>query len=277
MKGLYLYCLRERTENPEPIGVPGIDGSNTVRLFPFRALDAVVSEVPLDEFASEEIQKRAREDIDWIKEKSLAHQSVITESSHVSGRTVCVIPMRFGAIYKSSANLEQALTDSYASLCGLLEELRGKQEWSVKIYLTDPNALDAAVCQANESILQRKEEMAGLPEGLAFFMEQELEEAIGRERKREIQRLREETFLSLAGVTSDARAMEVLGKELTGRNAPMVFNAACLVEGNALAGFRDAVAGQKEALRPKGLSLECTGPLPPFSFSSLEKKNEHTS
>ncbi len=269
MRGLYLYCLRERTESPEPLEVPGIDRENTVRLFPFRELEAVVSEVSVDEFASQEVQRKAREDINWIKEKSLAHQRVIVESSQVAGRTVSVIPMGFGTIYKSPENLKKALSDNYASMRRLLGELRGKQEWSVKVYLADRNALDAAVCQENQSIRQKKEEIKRLPEGLAFFEEQEIGEAIARERKREIQRLCEEVSDSLAGVASDSRRMGLLGKELTGRSEPMAFNVAYLVQESVLLAFQNAVTKQIEALSPKGLSLECTGPLPPFSFTTL--------
>lgn len=269
MRGFYLYCLREQTGTAEPVGVPGVDGENTVRLFPFRELEAIVSEVSVDEFASEEVQRKAREDIDWIKEKSLAHQRVIVESAQAAGRNVCVIPMRFGAIYKSRDNLKKALSENYGSMCRLLEELRGKQEWSVKVYLVDRNALDTALCRVNRSIQLKKEEIERQPEGLAFFMEQELEEAIARERETAIQRLCEEVSHSLAGVASASRQMELLGKELTGRGQPMVFNAAYLVEDNMLLAFQDGVASQEEALRPEGLRLECTGPLPPFSFTTL--------
>jgi len=269
VRGFYLYCLRDQTGTAEPVEVPGVDGENTVRLFPFRELEAVVSEVSVDEFASEEVQRKARDDIDWIKEKSLAHQRVIVESSQVAGRTVSVIPMRFGTIYKSLENLKQALCDNYASMRRLLEELRGKQEWSVKVYLADRNALDAAVCQENRSIRQKKEEIERLPEGLAFFEEQEIGEAIARERKGEIQRLCEGVSDSLAGVASDSRRMGLLGKELTGRSEPMVFNVAYLVQQSVLPAFQNAVSEQIEALSPKGLSLECTGPLPPFSFTTL--------
>lgn len=271
MRGLYLYCLRERTESPEPIEVPAIDGKETVHLFPFRELEAVVSEVSVDEFASEEVQRKARDDIDWIKEKSLAHQRVIVESSQVAARTVCVIPMRFGTIYKSPENLEQALSDKYASMRWLLGELRGKQEWSVKMYLADRNALDAAVCRENQSIRQKKEGIDRLPEGLAFFEEQQLGEAIARQRKGEIERLGQEVSDSLARVASDSRRMGLLGNELTCRSEPMVFNMAYLVQESALPAFQNAVSEQIEALSPKGLSLECTGPLPPFSFSTVEK------
>jgi hypothetical protein len=63
--------------------------------------------------------------------------------------------------------------------------------------------------------------------------------------------------------------MGLLGKELTGRSEPMVFNVAYLVQQSVLPAFQNAVSEQIEALSPKGLSLECTGPLPPFSFTTL--------
>jgi hypothetical protein len=70
-------------------------------------------------------------------------------------------------------------------------------------------------------------------------------------------------------VASDSRRMELLGRELTGRREPMVFNMACLVQESTFPAFQNVVNKQIEALSPKGLSLECTGPLPPFSFTNL--------
>lgn len=270
MQGIYLYCIRGQPDESEPVDICGVNGEQSVRLFPFRQLEAVISEVALDKFASDEVQRKAKEDLDWIKEKSLAHQRVIQESAQVAGRPVCVIPMRFGTIFRNSGSLEEMLSDNHEALCDLIERLHGKQEWSVKVYRTDQEALDAAISEASPKIQAKKEEIDGQPEGMAFFMEQELEEIIAREREKETNRICEEIFHSLEARAADGRRRETLARELTGRTAPMIFNAAYLVLNDELSDFRDVVGSLKEELILKGLSLECTGPLPPFSFSEIE-------
>ena len=46
MDGLYLYCIREKTDTP-CFSTKGIDEKEEVFVIPFRELEAVVSKVPL--------------------------------------------------------------------------------------------------------------------------------------------------------------------------------------------------------------------------------------
>ena len=80
MQGLYLYCIRKITQGAPEISTKGIDGKGEVFNIAYRGIEAVVSKVSLEEFASEEIQKKGREDLNWIKEKALIHESVIEEA-----------------------------------------------------------------------------------------------------------------------------------------------------------------------------------------------------
>ena len=45
MEGLYLYCIREKTENTPAISTKGIDGKGEIYALPFRKLEAIVSKV----------------------------------------------------------------------------------------------------------------------------------------------------------------------------------------------------------------------------------------
>ena len=67
MDGLYLYCIREITENVSGFNTRGIDGKRDVFTIIHRELEAVISRVSLSKFTSEEIQRKAVEDLNWIK------------------------------------------------------------------------------------------------------------------------------------------------------------------------------------------------------------------
>ncbi len=54
MEGLYLYCIREKTEGVPAIPIKGIDGKGEVFTIVYREVEAVVSNISLEEFASEE-------------------------------------------------------------------------------------------------------------------------------------------------------------------------------------------------------------------------------
>ena len=84
MEGLYLYCLREKSESSQILSVKGIDGKEEVFIIPYQGLEAVVSKVSLEEFASEEIKRKAQEDLSWIKEKAVIHEKVVEEARKIS-------------------------------------------------------------------------------------------------------------------------------------------------------------------------------------------------
>ena len=124
MDGLYLYCIREKTEGVETFSMKGIDGKGEVFTLTYREVGAVVSRVLLKEFQSEEIQRKAQEDLSWIKEKAVAHERVIEEAMRKNGKFLSLIPMKFGTIFRDIASLEEYLNRDYFMSEGGLERLR---------------------------------------------------------------------------------------------------------------------------------------------------------
>jgi hypothetical protein len=268
MQGLYLYCLRERTDPRSPVSATGVDGKGEAFVVPYRALEAVVSEVSLDEFDSEEIQKKAREDLNWIKEKSVAHERVIEAAMTDEGRAVSVIPMRFGTIFKGNAQLEETLGREYPKIGEVLDRIRDKQEWSVKAYLMDRERFERAVKENSEAIKEKEGELASLPEGMAFFMEEELKQTIAREADRELDAIVGGLFDRLAGQSVASVRNRLLAKELTGRRAMMVLNSAHLVREKRVESFKREVEELTRQHAAQGLALDPSGPWPAFNFTS---------
>ena len=127
MKGLYLYCIREKAD--AGFSVKGIDGARILTL-PYQDLQAVISGVSLEKFGSKEIHKKAEEDINWIKEKAQIHEEVIEEAMAEGS----VIPMQFGVVFKNIRSLKQKLANYYEQFKKSLKKLAGKQEWGVRVF-----------------------------------------------------------------------------------------------------------------------------------------------
>ncbi len=269
MEGLYLYCIREK------IGIPcfstrGIDGKGEVFVIPFRELEAVVSEVSLEEFASGEIQKKAKEDLNWIKEKALIHESVIEEAMGKNDKILSVIPMRFGTIFEEEARMRETLKKDYFKIKEVLDRIRGKQEWSVKVYLKDRERFEQVIKEKNEAIIEKEKEIASLPEGIAFFMEEELKEVISKEADEELNNIVEVLFGRLGKQAVASIKSKILGKELTGKSEPMVLNSAYLINEEKIANFREEAETINREIQTKGFYLEWSGPWPPYNFTPLE-------
>ena len=268
MDGIYLYCVREKAEDGKPVCGTGVDGRSQAFGVPVRQLEAIVSRVSLEEFGAEEIQNKAKEDLAWIKEKALAHQAVIAEAFRVGDAIRTVIPASFGTIFESEERLREALCENYSKLAESLARLRGKQEWSVKAYVMDREQLEQAVREKAPAIRQKEAEMASLPEGMAFFMEEELKETISRETDTALADIVETLHQALKAHADDGIRTKILDKELTGKTDPMVLNAAYLVHEQHVQDFQKEADALNEAVRAQGLYLEYSGPWPAYTFSS---------
>ena len=267
MEGLYLYCIREKTENAPEIPIKGIDGEGETYTLLFRDLEAVVSRVSLEEFASEEIQRKARENLNWIKEKAVIHEMVVEEAMRKNGHILNLIPMRFGTIFKYKGRLEETLDKDYSKIKEILEEIRGRQEWSVKVYLGEREKYERMIKEKNETIREKEKEIASLPEGMAFFVEEEFKEVISKEVEKELNKMMEDLFESLKKQAVVSVKSKILGKELIGRQEPMVLNAAYLVLEEKMEDFKKEAEDLNHKMQEKGFFIEYSGPWPAYSFT----------
>jgi len=269
MDGLYLYCIRDKTEDPSSFHTGGIDGKKEVFTIIHNELEAVVSRVSLSKFTSREIQKKAVEDLNWIKEKAVIHEDVIEEAMRAAeDGLVNVIPMRFGIIFKNKTGLEEILSRDYVKMRRLLNKIRGKQEWSVKVYLMDSERFELIIKEINEEIRLKEKEMASMPEGMAYFMEEELKEAVRSEANKELETILDALFRRLGEEAAGSVKTKILDSEMTGKTERMVFNAAFLVHVDKVDPFKKALEGIDEDMQTKGLHLEYSGPWPPFNFTN---------
>lgn len=276
MEGLYLYCIRERIEGGPIISMRGVDGRGEAYALPFNDLEAVVSKVSFEEFGSEEIQRKAREDLEWIKEKAIGHARIVEGAMRANGRLLNLMPMRFGAIFKSEEKLRERLGESYSEIKGILKGIRGGQEWGVKAYLIDRKKIERMIEERSETIRGKEREMASLPEGMAFFMEEELREVISREVEEELNGMKEGLFERLKRQAVASIKCKFLGKELTGREEPMILNAAFLIPEENMENFKKEIARLNQQIGQDGFLLECSGPWPPYNFTSMDTFRSRT-
>jgi len=268
VEGSYLYCIREKPEDTSLFSTKGIGGKGEVFTLAYRQLEAVVSKVFLEEFASEEIQKKAREDVNWIKEKAIAHEKVIEEAMREKDKLLCLIPMRFGTIFKEEAKLKEMLEKDYLKIKKALNRIQGKQEWSVKVYLKNKKKFEQVIKKKNEAIERKEREMTSLPEGMAFFIEEELKETVSKEMEKELNKFVETFFESFRKHALASAKGKILSKDVTGRREPMVLNAIYLITKEKIEDFKKETEELNGKIRAEGFSLEYSGPWPPYDFVS---------
>jgi len=268
VKGSYLYCIREKPQKNSLFSTKGIDGKREVSTLAYRQLEAVVSKVSLEEFASEEIQKKAQEDLNWIKEKAIAHEGVIEEAMREKDKLLSLIPMRFGTVFKEETKLKEMLEKDYSKIKKALDRIQGKQEWSVKVYLKNKKKFEQVVKEKNEAIRRKQKEITSLPEGMAFFVEEELRETICKEMDKELNKFVKAFFESFKKYAAASVKGKILSKDLTGRPGPMVLNAIYLIAEEKVGDFKKEAEELNRKILAERFYLEYSGPWPPYSFVS---------
>ena len=265
MDGLYLYCIRGENDSSS-FSVKGIDNMNEVLVLPYKELEAIVSRISLDEFGSEEIKRKAQESLNWIKAKIVVHEKIVEEAMKRNGKVMSVIPMKFGTIFAGEKRLIETLGEHYGQFKTALNKLEGKEEWSVKMYLTGKEQIEETVKTESEIIKDMERKIAGLPEGIAYFQESELKEAISNEVVKKINKTKKNIYEELKLIAEEARECKILEKEITGRLESMILNTAYLIKTEMVKEFIKSAERKNKELNPLGFSLEYSGPWPPYYF-----------
>lgn len=258
---IYLYCVTEKAPKLKEV-------ENLVDELYFvyqLGLYAVVSKVKEGEFSEENLKKNLA-DLEWIKAEASIHEKVIEGVM----KYTCVIPFKFGTIFKTEDNLKAMLEEHVQDLKEKLKNLEGKEEWGVKIYC-DIERLKAAVIQEESGILKIEKEINSSSSGKAYFLKKKKEELMKEAVNKRINEYGRLCFEILKGQSLDIRINKLLPKEVTEREDDMILNSAFLVDKSRVAEFIQTTDVLKARYNDKGFDFDCTGPWPSYNFCNLSK------
>jgi hypothetical protein len=258
MNGLYLYGIRQANaiSSTQSKRIRGIDGRHTVKTIQYDDLEAIVSTVDFTKFNPKVIGKKAKEDLKWIATHAGRHDAVLKNAMHQGREAATLLPMKFGMIFKTQKNLERALHKQKKAFLKKLHALRGKQEWGIKVYL-DQGRLANALKKTDETLQALAKKAGKLPDGMAFFVEKEIEEVLQKRIGQKILHIQK----AITKVIKPTRASVHEGKCLT---ADMTVNMACLLPKEKIPEWQKAIKGIKKKF--PAFSFVISGPWPPYNF-----------
>ena len=249
----YVYGIVEAgTEAPAGVGAE----VSTLTAGPVSAL---VSRVPLDEYAEEVVRARL-EDPAWLAGAAHAHEAVL-EAALRSG---AVVPFRLLTVFRDGDQLREFLAARSEALRAVLNRVRGRAEVGVKSFV-DRSVLDDHVAAESAALTELDVEIASAQIGRAYLLRRRREQALDDEATRRIVDLASALHARLRDAAEAGVANPVQSREATGRAEEMVLNGAYLVPGGD-----DRLERELDALReeyaPLGVTFERTGPWPPYNF-----------
>lgn len=235
----------------EPVGAA--DG---VRAVEAGGLCGLVSDVPLDAFD-------APGDLRSLASEAERHERVLQRARAARA----VVPVRFGTVLESDADVRRLLQRDAERFSSLLERLAGRAEWQVRVDVDRAAAEErAAADDERAAALAKRTAEAG--EGGAYLARRQLDLLL-REGVAELAaRLGAEAHERLAPAAV-AAASASPQRPAEGRVA--VLDAAYLVDDVGEAAFRAAVADVERHLAPLAAACALAGPWPPYSFVDEEE------
>jgi len=259
-EGIYLFCLARRALLPAVEG-SGLDDRHPLFLETFGEVVAVLSAVDLEGFCGAGAEARMK-DLKWVGPRACRHQEVIEQAMRYSP----VLPARFGTLFSSLDVLAGLLEASGEAVDAFLEEVAGREEWSLKGMMEKERAaaglLDAAMgAQAAE--------LASLSPGKRYFQEQRIRAGVEKGLKAWLRDVAQVLREDLAGLGAEVAPRRLLSREATGHERDMVLNWAVLLPREALGAFEDRVERANRDWADRGLAFETSGPWPAYSFAPV--------
>jgi len=257
---IYLYCLLPAEVDVSVEGIAAMEEGAPPRLVREGKLQAAVSEVG-HEFDEEQLNLRIR-DLDWLSPRAVRHHEVVDALyAHCSW----LLPLTFGAIFRSEESLRQRLRRQQQDLRARLERLCGREQWDLKLS-RDQAEFRAQLRSHSQELRLLEDELTAKPPGTRFLLERKLQNLEARESRRLSADIRTEVHRELS-----ARAVEATRDELVTpaqpQNVRLELRSVYLIEAGSAAGLKEVANELAGKYGQLGYSFELTGPWPAFSFA----------
>ena len=262
---IYVYGVVQSV--PDDFGtaapIAGLDPDQPVRFVAGNGLVAVVSTVPKAVFAEAPFKEKLQ-DADWAKARMLDHHRVVMAMSETT-----LLPFKFGTVFADARALLRALDSHGEPLKSAFETVAGAREWGVKLF-ADANQLARYVVANDPGLAQLSRKAGKASAGTAFFLRRRVKDLAQTMAADTAQRWAQAILDGVAGAAKAAATQPLQSHDLHGRSTDMVLNATYLVPQKAELAFHRAVDAMARPYTGTGLDFEVIGPMPPYSFVTIE-------
>jgi hypothetical protein len=249
--GVYVYSIVESAE-PRTFGKIGIGGrGDEVFTVHYRELAAVVSRTPLVVY-------------DPTRENALAHEHV-NEVLIEAGFTP--VPMSFGTLFKTEDDTKEFLKDTYDALRDVLDKMKGKLEYGLKVNW-DRDAVLSTIENESEEIRRLKEEINSDQARSTYFARMQLGRLVEQALAERSDAYVREIYGALQDAAIASRSNKVIGDR-------MIMNAAFLVARDKEKSFDARVQELSKQYEGK-LTFKYSGPWPPYNFVTIRLSLERS-
>ncbi len=272
---LYLYGVARHASMPEDIFSALLQGSapslhtagwssffvkgvDNPKPFIWRDQDiaAVLSRVATEEFCGPAAESNLK-DLAWICPRVCWHQVVVDQVVPFGP----ILPARFGTLFSSLQSLAGFLQEHREIIGRFLDRVTDQDEWAVK------GRLDLAHSEeGNGEALPAQIGHTPSSPGLAYLQTRRLKIQAKQELNQRLTEACNSVERELTSLASEFRRLRVFASETTAANFETIVNWAFLLPKTAVPEFRTRIDRANAKHSQFGLSIELSGPWPPYSF-----------
>lgn len=256
---VYLYGIVAGDAPDPPPELKGLEG-RPVRLLREGTLAAPVSDVPLEDYADEALDARLA-DLAWVGERGLAHERVLDWFAEHGP----VVPLSLFSLHRDEERARSRLAAEAERVVALLDSLRGRREWRVKLWRRD-SVVSEHLEELSPTLKALREEIDSSPPGKRYLLQKKQDAARVDELRRVSERVGQVVFTALRENADRGIVIP------TPRGAPqtghvLLLDSAWLVEEGAFAEFQRRLGELAGEFQPHGFEFEFTGPWTPYHFT----------
>jgi len=222
-----------------------------VYTIPYRDIAAVVSDAEIVDY--NQLLKEA------VARYLLRHQWVLERVME----DFTIIPMRLGTYALDEDEVRDTLVKGYPMIKDIFGRTNGKIEIDVVVTWSDFNGVLKEVAE-EEEIREFKQTLLSKKEGVTVDDQMKMGVLVKNQLYQKRERYAKEIRTSLAIISQNHKAHDLMNDE-------MVLNMAFLIEKSRKEDFEKMVEDLNTKLDEK-LNFRCVGPLPLYSFNTLEVK-----
>jgi Gas vesicle synthesis protein GvpL/GvpF len=197
-------------------------------------------------------------DAEWLAGAAQRHHAIIQQLFERGP----VLPVRFGTLIEADA-IRSFVEREAASIEAEIERLDGLEEWGAKL-IADPEHIVRLAEQTSEAVRQVDADLAASTPGKAYLLRRRREALVADAAEKQTSAIVDAIHGSVAGIAIETAALPVAAATETGQD--VLANMAFLVP--AAASDKFAAAADEAAIQT-GITVEISGPWPPYSFVRL--------
>lgn len=214
-------------------------------------------------FSAEELKalEAMSDNLEWISKQAIAHDQVIKSVAKYGA----VLPFKLGSLFSSEEVLRQKLEQHQEAFVAQLKQLKGKQEWSVKLY---GDYQDLAAGQGvNEELESLKKLIAQSSPGRAFLLKKKAAKQESQAKLKQAEEAINGFCQELNHYALKLETKDAISKKITEREEDMLLNTAVLIDRDTLPQWESWLQKQRKHWQDRNIELAVSGPWPPYHFT----------